>query len=84
MNAKAKDKEPKAILDVTTAGTDMVQRKDIFAFMTGLKYKATNGRSEDAILAQQLLQDTNNHYARKMYHACAQGHVQSSCNSVAN
>ena len=54
----AKDKEPKAILDVTQPGTDMVQRKDISAFVTGLKYKATNGKSEDAVLAQQLLQDT--------------------------
>ena len=55
VNVKAKDKEPKPILDVTNAGTGMVQRKDVSAFVTGLKYKATNGKSE----AQQLLQDIN-------------------------
>ena len=82
--AKAcKDKEPKAILDVTQAGTDMVQRKGISAFVTGLKYKAVQCHQWKvrrcstctAALAghQQFM-----HHARNTCHACVQGHVQSS------
>ena len=84
-NVKAKDKEPKAILDVAHAGTDMVEEGHLcfcdWPEVQGYQWKVRRCSTRTAALAehQQFM-----HHARNTCHACAQGHVQSSCNAVAN